>query len=133
MRNMSDGNITCPAADECDVCGRCTMCYPCDPRYDHGDALPAGNGGVNLHGPGWYHADQVRDMLNKVGVDMEHAEHLMAQVAEAMDGYIESFLHTPDEHTATHYPDGVLHTFTGPNNDGHTRTWTVATRHPNTA
>lgn len=47
-----------------------------------------------------------------------------------VDCYIADFLHTPDEHTATHYPDGVLHTFTGPNSDGHTRTWRVATRHP---
>lgn len=127
---MSDGNTTCPAADKCDVCGRCTMCHPCDPRYDHGDPLPAGNVGVNLYGPGWYSTDQVRDMLNEVGVDMEHAEHLMAQAAETMDCYVQSFLHQPDEYHATRYPDGVLHTFAGPNHDGHTHTWHVTTRHP---
>lgn len=39
-------------------------------------------------------------------------------------------LHQPDEYHATHYPDGVLHTFTGPNNDGRVHTWHATTRHP---
>lgn len=125
----------CNPVDECDVCGRCTMCRTCDPLYDHSDPLPEyPNVTVNIHGPGWYSTDQVRDMLNKVGVDMEHAEHLMEEARNTVDCYIADFLHTSDEHHATHYPDGVLHTFTGPNNDGHTRAWRVATRHPeNTA
>lgn len=120
----------CNPADVCGVCGRCTMCRPCDPLYDHGGPLPAGNVTVNIHGPVWYSIANAEEVLRQLGADMERAEQLMAQAVEVVDCYIADFLHTPDEHTATHYPDGVLHTFTGPNNDGHTRTWKVATRHP---
>lgn len=121
----------CNPADECDVCGRCTTCRTCDPLYDHGDPLPENPSvTVNIHGPGWYSTDQVRDMLNKVGVGVEHAEHLMEEARNTLDRYIADFLHTPDEHHATRYPDGVLHTFTGPDSDGHARTWAVTTRHP---
>lgn len=42
----------------------------------------------------------------------------------------DEFIHHPDDHAAMHYPDGVLHTFTGPNNDGRLHTWHVTTRHP---
>lgn len=121
----------CNPADECDVCGRCTMCRTCDPLYDHGDPLPENPGvTVNVHGPGWYSIANVEEVLRQLGVDMEHAEQLLAQTAVTVDCHLEDFLHHPDEHHAAHYPDGVLHTFTGPNNDGHTRAWRVATRHP---
>lgn len=85
---------------------------------------------VNVHGPGWYSIANAEEVIRQLGADMERAEQLMAQAAEVVDCYIADFLHQPDEHTATHYPDGVLHTFTGPDCDGRVKTWHVTTRHP---
>lgn len=124
MRNMSDGNTTCPAADKCDVCGRCTMCHPCDPRYDHGDPLPAGQAQVIISG------DTIEEKLRALQHAREQLDAATAALNEAVACGLDVFIHQPDEYHAAHYPDGVLHTFTGPNHDGHTRTWHVTTRHP---
>lgn len=124
MRSMSDGNTTCPAVDECDVCGRCTMCHPCDPRYDHGDPLPAGQARVIISG------DTIEEKLRALQHAREQLDAVTAAFNETVARGLDVFIHQPDEYHATHYPDGVLHTFTGPNHDGHTRTWHVTTRHP---
>lgn len=126
MRSMSDGNITCPAADECDVCGRCTMCHTCDPRYDHGDPLPAGQARVIISG------GTIEEKLRALQHAREQLDAVTAAFNETVARGLDVFTHQPDEYHATHYPDGVLHTFTGPNHDGHTRTWHVTTRHPDT-
>ena len=111
---------SCNPADECDVCGRCTMCRPCDPLYDHGDPLPENpNVTVNVRAKA---EGTLRAFLRNLGINRTTPTIVECDPDE--------FIHRPDEHTATHYPDGVLHTFTGPNHDGHTRAWRVATRRP---
>lgn len=115
---------TCNPADVCGVCGRCTMCRTCDPRFDHGGPLPAGQARVILY------ADTVEEKQRALQHAREQLDAATAAFNEAVNCNPEVFIHRPDEHHATHYPDGVLHTFTGPNNDGRTRAWRVATRHP---
>lgn len=121
---MSDGNTNCNPADVCDVCGRCTMCRTCDPLCDHGDPLPAGQARVILY------ADTLEEQQRALQHAREQLDAATKEFYDAVNCNPDVFIHRPDEHHATHYPDGVLHTFTGPNNDGHTRAWRVATRHP---
>ena len=109
------------------------MCRSCDTRlYDHGGPLP-GNQKVTLklHGPT---TADVEDMLHRIGVGLGRARDLLTRAGNTLNRTVEcdpdEFIHHPDDHAAMHYPDGVLHTFTGPNNDGQLHTWHVTTRHP---
>lgn len=101
----------CCAPTICPTCKQCTMCYGHNPRYDHGGKLPAGNYGVSRGVAEGYTSDG-----EPYRVEWETITH--------------ERVHQPDQHHATHHPDGVLHTFTGPNNDGTLHTWAVTTRHP---
>lgn len=114
----------CNPADECGVCGRCTMCRTCDTRlYDHGGPLPeTSNVTVNVRAKA---EGTLRAFLRNLGISRT------IPTVECDPG---EFIHHPDDHAAMHYPDGVLHTFTGPDCDGRLHTWHVTTRHPeNTA
>ena len=95
----------------CPICKQCTMCYGHNPRYDHGGKLPTGGGAVNRGAAEGYTPNG-----EPYRVEWETITH--------------ERVHQPDQHHATHHPDGVLHTFTGPNHDGTPHTWAVTTRHP---
>ena len=76
-------------------------------------------------GKPWFSLTALRDRLAQLTKGINPI-----RTTQVMDCDPKEFTHQPDEYQAGYLKDGVLHTFTGPNNDGHTRTWQVATRHP---
>lgn len=96
------------------------MCRTCDTRlYDHGGPLPeTPNVTVNIRGKA---EGTLRAFLRNLGISHD---------TPTVECDVDEFIHHPDDHAAMHYPDGVLHTFTGPDSDGRVKTWHVTTRHP---